>query len=99
MLVYRPPCVDQTIARTMMTTALMRPACTCCRSEVLGRRRVKMSTAKSVPQLFRAEAMVLISAASRAAEISPFMPLGISCVMSTGSVWLAFSPMRSRNST
>ena len=99
MLVYRPPWVDQAMARSMITMAKTCPIRTWVLSEVSGLIRLTISTATSVAELLRAAAMVLISAASSPAAMSPLSPVGMRRTRRTGRVWLASAPMTSRNRT
>ena len=70
------PCVDQSIASTMMTPVVIRPIVTTRASGMSGRRRLTMSIEMSVAQLFSAAAMQLINAAAMQAASRPFSPTG-----------------------
>ncbi len=94
-----PPWVDQRIASSITMTELARPTCTSAPSVVCGRSRFTMSMATSVPELLIAAEIALISAASTAAAIRPFSPVGTSWLIRTGRVWLLLVPMMSRKST
>src|SRR5207247_1470701 len=96
-LEYLPPCVDQSMASSITTTALIRPILTWDSSVVFGLIRLTISTATRVAELFNAAAIVLISAASNPAEIRPLSPVGVSWLIKIGRVWLLFFPIRSLN--
>jgi hypothetical protein len=68
------PCVDQSMARTMMIPVVTRPMRTTRASGVSGRSRLTMSIDTSVAQLFSAAAMQLMSAAAMHAASNPRNP-------------------------
>ncbi len=82
------PCVDQSMARTMMTPVVIRPILTTRASGVSGRTRFTTSIETSVAQLLSAAAMQLMSAAAMQAARSPRSPVGTRWLMSTGSMVL-----------
>ena len=67
-LVNFPPCVDQSIAIIIITTAAIRPITTCPLSVVEGLSRFTISTETSVAELLSAAAKTLIRAANNAAD-------------------------------
>ena len=82
------PCVDQSIARTMMTAVATRPVNTTLLSVASGRMRLTMSIEMSVAQLLSAAAMQLMSAAAIQAARRPLSPTGTRWLINSGNIVL-----------